>query len=92
MRIVMWYAARQWTLWVLLIAMPLIMLFAAPDVGATLERKRASFAGCPSHSWVVDLYRAAPVGRCGNVHRRCRPRDCRHPHAGELTAHIRNLV
>ena len=26
-RIVMWYAARQWTLWVLLIALPLIMLF-----------------------------------------------------------------
>jgi hypothetical protein len=26
-RIVMWYAARQWTLWVLLMAPPLIVLF-----------------------------------------------------------------
>jgi hypothetical protein len=26
-RIVMWYAARQWTLWVLLMALPLIVLF-----------------------------------------------------------------
>ena len=59
-RIVMWYAGRQWTLWVLLIALPFVVLVA----------------GCATllHSWSVDVElpqrRAATVARSARTRRR----------------------
>ena len=56
-QIVMWYAARQWTLWVLLIALPLIVLVTGFVALAQhwSENAQVSQAAHPTLS-VVDLH------------------------------------
>jgi hypothetical protein len=58
-RVVMWYAGRQWTLWVLLIAMPLGVLVTG---GATLLRGwRGDVELSPDVRRTLAAYRAQPA-------------------------------
>jgi hypothetical protein len=56
-RIVMWYAGQMWTLWVLLLALPLIVLVTG---GATLLRgARLGPPNTPPRS--LSMFRASPA-------------------------------
>ena len=85
-RIVMWYAARHWTLLVLLIALP----FAVLVIGfITLARNWRDDMELPQAA--LQTFAAIPHGpddasrRCDDLDGRSRPRDCHHAYARELT-------
>ena len=71
-RIVMWYSARQWTLWVLLIALPLAVLVAGCFTFLSgrndVERPRAARQTLTGlHEQLSRLVVAAPTLMAGGI-------------------------
>ena len=85
-QIVMWYAGRMWTLWVLLIALPLGVLVTGCIMFA---RSRSKDVRLPQAAAGArrDSCKPRDADRRGNdVDGRSHPHDCCPAHARELTA------
>ena len=69
-QLVMWYAGRMWTLWFLLLGLPLITCQRLRRVATQLEPRQCSAAH------IVEIASDAPRA-LGNAFHRCDYTDCR---------------